>query len=388
MMMLLTVVSISGASTSKPLNIFIDGEKADLKTAPLLEKGRTLVSLDSGIFELMGVTVTQDKDSILIDSDYTTVEFTLGKQTALIHRKYDFSGIPQTVQLDVGPKQVNGKVFVPIRFAAEGVDAVVEWDGPNFAVLLYVKNKPGTIPVERPADYRVVTSADIQNDAALLKWFDENLLTKGIYHKNVGTKTYILISAGEKPTGGFTVKLDEVTLVAPGSIVLTAQVIKPAPDAMVTQALTYPSILIVIDGEAIKQVQGTIDKESFDSNEKALSFENVKDGDITADSELSSWVEKNKIQAGIHYTGKGEYVYVLVSAGEKPTGGYSVDISKVVQTKPDEAFVNAVVNSPEKDAMVTDVITYPYQVIRIPSDTLKHVGGNIQDPSIDTTTNK
>jgi hypothetical protein len=42
----------------------------------------------------------------------------------------------QTVQTDVPPKMVNGRVMVPIRWIAEALQADVEWDAANRAVLI------------------------------------------------------------------------------------------------------------------------------------------------------------------------------------------------------------------------------------------------------------
>ena len=65
------------------------------------------------------------------------------------------------------------------------------------------------------------------------------------------------------------------------------------------------------------------------------------------------------------------YSVVAVFAGEKPTGGYSVEIIKVEtngsQTKEPEAIAISVrYRQPKAGEFVTEALTYPYHMIRIP----------------------
>lgn len=57
---------------------------------------------------------------------------------------------------------------------------------------------------------------------------------------------YLLVTYGEKPTGGYTVEITDITE-QEGKIVVTANFTEPGEDEMVTQALTYPYDLAVID---------------------------------------------------------------------------------------------------------------------------------------------
>lgn len=65
------------------------------------------------------------------------------------------------------------------------------------------------------------------------------------------------------------------------------------------------------------------------------------------------------------------YSVVAVFAGAKPTGGYSVEIlnaeTKDSQTKDRSSIVITVqYRQPEAEAFVTEALTYPYHIIRIP----------------------
>jgi hypothetical protein len=246
------------ALAENEFNIMLDGEKFEPATPYTFIAGRTMVTTDSGLFEKLGAEVSYDEslEKIRIDSDYSTVELTINESAAYIYRKFDFTGLPLTIEMDVAPFSENGIVYIPLRFAAEGLGAYVDWNGLNKSVLITTNEDPVIIPVEAPVEYKEVNPEDIPDDLA--KWVEANRKTPGIRFKNVENKTYIQICAGEKPTGGYSINLESVTMVAPGSVYLTAQVISPPPDMMVTQALTYPYILIVIEDEEIYVVDGTI----------------------------------------------------------------------------------------------------------------------------------
>ena len=63
----------------------------------------------------------------------------------------------------------------------------------------------------------------------------------------------------------------------------------------------------------------------------------------------------------------GDTVYVVVTRGEKKTGGYTVDIDKITKVKTDDHFnlvVYAEYKDPSPNQIVPQVITYPYIVVK------------------------
>lgn len=223
----------------------------------ILEGGRTLVPL-KGVFEKLNADVRYEKElnKVFIEDKYTTVELTVGDKNALVHKKYDFSGIPMKVTLDVPPKQVGEIVYVPLRFVAESLGAIVSWDGKNFMAV--VETEGDIIPVETSADYIIVHEADIQDNADLTQWYEENYQTKGIFSYKTEKDTYVLVSAGVKPTGGYGIEIESATMVNPGSLYMTVKVTKPDPDDFVTMALTYPRLLLKLENQVIEVVDGDI----------------------------------------------------------------------------------------------------------------------------------
>ena len=58
--------------------------------------------------------------------------------------------------------------------------------------------------------------------------------------------------------------------------------------------------------------------------------------------------------------------YVILNMGEKNTGGYSIGVEKVEETDKN-IIITVKENAPAKDAMVMQVISYPYTVVKIHS---------------------
>ncbi len=57
-------------------------------------------------------------------------------------------------------------------------------------------------------------------------------------------------------------------------------------------------------------------------------------------------------------------VILLVALGQKTSGGHTIKVNSVVETK-DNTVVNILETSPGKDCMTTEAITYPYQIVQI-----------------------
>ena len=58
--------------------------------------------------------------------------------------------------------------------------------------------------------------------------------------------------------------------------------------------------------------------------------------------------------------------YVILNMGEKNTGGYSIGVEKVEETDKN-IIITVKEKSPAADAMVMQVITYPYTVVKVHS---------------------
>lgn len=80
--------------------------------------------------------------------------------------------------------------------------------------------------------------------AAVSRWKEEKGRQRGTYTRDEGDRTYVLVAWGEKRTGGYAVRIEEIARGRDGDVVVV-RLVAPGADQVVTQALTYPSDLVV-----------------------------------------------------------------------------------------------------------------------------------------------
>lgn len=83
-----------------------------------------------------------------------------------------------------------------------------------------------------------------------------------------------------------------------------------------------------------------------------------------APAPVVDWLNANREKGGTTTIKEGDSVYLVIAAGEKPTGGYDVEVVSVGDS---EGKVEVVyrVTSPAADAMVTQALTYPVKVLKV-----------------------
>ena len=72
-------------------------------------------------------------------------------------------------------------------------------------------------------------------------------------------------------------------------------------------------------------------------------------------------IEQNKANKGFSYWQEDNAYYIVIFAGEKPTGGYGMDVKSV---EDNEGKTNILVEITAPKDMATQVITYPYVIIK------------------------
>lgn len=83
--------------------------------------------------------------------------------------------------------------------------------------------------------------------------------------------------------------------------------------------------------------------------------------------DIRTWYEKNYKLIGLHSISKGSDQFLLLSAGEKKTGGYTIEGLKITG-KVNEIEVKGNIKAPSSGALVTQVVSYPHILILIPED--------------------
>ena len=236
------------------IKIQINNEWVQVNLNSIIEKDRTLIPLD-GVLERLGVKAENDLKTgkIKVYSDDITIELAVGQDTAKVIKTIDGVLREQIFDLEVSPKILDTQAFAPIRFIAETFGAEVDWDNTLRAVI--IKTGSDIITVERPINFEIVEQQTIMSNALLENSYNKNYMTKGNYSLIDGDWIYVLISAGEKPTGGYSLQIDSITEVTPGTAYIHATLISPAEGSIVTYALTYPNAMVRFNKGDIKNIQ-------------------------------------------------------------------------------------------------------------------------------------
>jgi hypothetical protein len=118
----------------RTVNIYADGNWIYTEQEPFIESGRTLAPFRK-VAEALGYQVQWFPESreITLASATRLIRMTVGATEATVNVFDD--GLPaETVTLDVPPRIVGGRTYVPLRFIAENCGAGVEWDEATKAI--------------------------------------------------------------------------------------------------------------------------------------------------------------------------------------------------------------------------------------------------------------
>lgn len=111
--------------------LWVNREKVEYEAAPFITKGRTMVPIRIIVENLIcGARVEWDATThdITITLKDMVIVIPEGKEYVLVNN--------QRVKLDVPPVNVNGRVFLPLRFFAETLGTKVEWDANTQTVTI------------------------------------------------------------------------------------------------------------------------------------------------------------------------------------------------------------------------------------------------------------
>lgn len=265
-----TVFAVSdNFSIKEDIIIQINNEWVKEGIEPVIENNRTMVPLNE-FMEKLGAMVKSDLKTGMIEVCYgdVTIELNVGKNSAKIIENDGGSLKEEEVNLEISPRAEGEKVFVPLRFAAEALGFDVQWDNSLKAVI--IKTEGDVIAVEKPVEFETVTKKAIESNELLTNLY-KNHMNKGIYSLMDGDYIYVLVSAGEKLTGGYSMEVDSITEVAPRTAYIHAVLSSPSAESYVTQALTYPCVMVKFSKGDIQNIQwdlsGDIQPDENENNE-------------------------------------------------------------------------------------------------------------------------
>lgn len=127
-------------------------------------------------------------------------------------------------------------------------------------------------------DYEIIEEDALEEETAK-EWYDENKESYGFYtHAISDQEKYLLVSAGEKSTGGYSLEIDGVNEVSQ-MITFNINLNEPSEDDMVTQALTYPNLLVKITADESFEVDAILNFDTEQSNvleNEKMKYESVE----------------------------------------------------------------------------------------------------------------
>lgn len=271
---IISTTTVFAVSDNKNINnnikIQINDEWVQEELNPFIENDRTLVELNKFI-EMLDAKVESDLHAgiIKIQTHSVEIELEVGKNSAKFIINNGGELIEETISIEIAPKLVDGKVFVPLRFAAENLDFHVQWDNTLRTVI--IRQEGDIISVERPVEFEVVERQLINDNKLLLNLYNKNYMNKGIYSLIDGDYIYVLVAAGEKPTGGYSLEVDSITEVTSGIAYIHATLNLPVEGSVVTQTLTYPNVMVKFNKGNIQNIQwdlsGDIQRDEAEKNE-------------------------------------------------------------------------------------------------------------------------
>lgn len=114
------------------ITVTVNGQTVLFDQDPLLIGGRTLVPMRA-ILEALGAEVAWDQETQMLTAvrDTDTIMLTVGEQQGYVNG--------QPVQMEKAAQIIGGRVLVPVRFIAEGLQAKVYWNEDEKSIMILTK---------------------------------------------------------------------------------------------------------------------------------------------------------------------------------------------------------------------------------------------------------
>lgn len=152
-------------------------------------------------------------------------------------------------------------------------------------------------------------TADLPSEVK--EWYDGTYPQGGLFSRTHEGQRYILLSAGERPTGGYAIEDFSLTGTA-STIEVRAKLVSPGPNQAVTQALTYPHLLVKIPADNRELVGGFVDDSSLplktdsgtfvgliDPHSLEIKISGVPEEEAARAFQMSQWIQEHFDQFGL-----------------------------------------------------------------------------------------
>ena len=157
--MIMAAVMVMGISTvafAADINVNVENKKVVWTDAkPFIKDGRTLVPL-CPIAQAMGLEVNwySSLHQAYFGNGDEIVKFTLDSKN---YEYQNLKGVKETKAMDVAAISVDGRIYVPARYLAEGFGYNVGWNGNTSTVTISKGKVETVVPEKKPAATNVKT---------------------------------------------------------------------------------------------------------------------------------------------------------------------------------------------------------------------------------------
>lgn len=165
--MVFSLLMMGGAPVAQAfgeIRIEVNGQSVHSDVAPFIQNSRTMVPLRF-VAEALGAKVEWAPNTRTVTVRYLEKVVVLPVDSTVAH----VNGT--TVVLNVPATIVNGRTFVPLRFVAEALGAIVLWNSEAYIVEIVGKGVGGNLP-ERFRPNPEPTESDVKNDTPDNEGFD------------------------------------------------------------------------------------------------------------------------------------------------------------------------------------------------------------------------
>jgi len=167
----------------------------------------------------------------------------------------------------------------------------------------------------------------------------------------------ILISAGEKPTGGYEIEVKSVED-NEGQTIISVMEIEPGANDVVTLAITYPFVIIKVNGVTDQFI---IYDQRQSEYEKIGGLGNIQEGDSSAAGGTMLNADENPIDfskpiVGV-YQGRIDNNSIELAVGEMPVALFSYELDQYLEGIEEGDSIEVTVSvSPSDQLIVEDII--------------------------------
>lgn len=231
--------------------------------------------------------------------------------------------------------------------------------------------KTGDFPVA-VIDETTTEGKYIKPGQVIVVKLEENATTGYIWHYTIENKEIIDFFGDRSEIinpqliGGPSVHYWNFKAKKEGTTTLTFNLYRDFEGAEITLETHQYSITVIPEDSEIKlDVDHDTDKIGI------TDYKKVDDG-MPNHVVLSEWVQNHYRMNGIYYKNVDDKDYVLIAAGPCSTAGYSIIVNELFtyddQYNKKILYVDSKVQSPGRDQMVAQVITYPYTLLELNTD--------------------